>query len=167
LIVTHNERILRALATKLIVFHRGKVDVFDSDYDEFLEKIGWEEEDPGPIQAAPVVTPEAKPNPNKKEQRKQRSEVVAERSKALNPLKQEMESLEKNIQVWEGEVAGLNAQLVEASQGAKIESFVGLSKAVKELQSKIDEAYAKLDRVTTQHEEKSKFYAERLEDSED
>ena len=47
LIVTHNERILRALATKLIVFHRGKVDVFNSGYDEFLEKIGWEEETDG------------------------------------------------------------------------------------------------------------------------
>jgi ATP-binding cassette subfamily F protein 3 len=47
LIVTHNERILRALATKLIVFHRGKVEVFNSGYDEFLEKIGWEEEGNG------------------------------------------------------------------------------------------------------------------------
>ena len=47
LIVTHNERILRALATKLIVFHRGKVEVFNSGYDEFLEKIGWEEENDG------------------------------------------------------------------------------------------------------------------------
>jgi ATP-binding cassette, subfamily F, member 3 len=47
LIVTHNERILRALATKLIVFHRGRVEVFNSGYDEFLEKIGWEEESDG------------------------------------------------------------------------------------------------------------------------
>jgi ATP-binding cassette subfamily F protein 3 len=44
LMVTHNERILRTLVTKLIVFHRGKVEVFNSGYDEFLEKIGWEEE---------------------------------------------------------------------------------------------------------------------------
>jgi ATP-binding cassette subfamily F protein 3 len=44
LMVTHNERILRALATKLIVFQRGEVDVFNSGYDEFLEKVGWEEE---------------------------------------------------------------------------------------------------------------------------
>jgi ATP-binding cassette, subfamily F, member 3 len=47
LMVTHNERILRALATKLIVFHRGKAEVFDSSYDEFLEKTGWEEEGDG------------------------------------------------------------------------------------------------------------------------
>ena len=44
LIVTHNERILRALATRLVVFHRGNVEVFNSGYDEFLEKIGWEDE---------------------------------------------------------------------------------------------------------------------------
>jgi len=47
LIVTHNEGILRALATKLIVFHRGRVDVFDTGYDEFLGKIGWEDEADG------------------------------------------------------------------------------------------------------------------------
>jgi ATP-binding cassette subfamily F protein 3 len=47
LIVTHNEGILRALATKLIVFHRGKVDVINAGYDEFLEKIGWEDENQG------------------------------------------------------------------------------------------------------------------------
>jgi ATP-binding cassette subfamily F protein 3 len=44
LMITHNERMLRAMATKLIVFHRGGVDVFDCGYDDFLEKIGWQDE---------------------------------------------------------------------------------------------------------------------------
>ncbi|HEX6172409.1 MAG TPA: ABC-F family ATP-binding cassette domain-containing protein, partial [Candidatus Binatia bacterium] len=47
LIVTHNERILRALATRLVVFQRGRVDVFNIGYGEFLGKIGWEDETDG------------------------------------------------------------------------------------------------------------------------
>ncbi len=43
-IVTHSEMILRTIATKLIIFQHGTAEVFDGGYDEFLEKIGWEEE---------------------------------------------------------------------------------------------------------------------------
>lgn len=44
LIVTHSEMILRAVATKLVIFHQGKAELFLGSYDEFLEKIGWEGE---------------------------------------------------------------------------------------------------------------------------
>ena len=43
-IVTHSEMILKAVATKLIVFHQGKAELFNGTYEEFLEKIGWREE---------------------------------------------------------------------------------------------------------------------------
>lgn len=43
-IVTHSEEILRQVATKLVIFHRGKVEVYPGTYDEFLDSIGWEEE---------------------------------------------------------------------------------------------------------------------------
>lgn len=42
IIVTHSELMLRAVATKLIIFHKGIAEFFDGTYDEFLEKIGWE-----------------------------------------------------------------------------------------------------------------------------
>ena len=44
LMVTHDEDLLRALATRLIVFDGGRVRVFDGTYDEFLERVGWETE---------------------------------------------------------------------------------------------------------------------------
>ena len=69
LIVTHNEGILRALATKLIVFHRGKVDVFDTTYDEFLEKIGWEDEEQGNGKANGVQKKPTTPNQPRREKR--------------------------------------------------------------------------------------------------
>lgn len=45
MIVTHSEMILRAVATKLIVFREGKAELFLGTYDEFLEKIGWDEDE--------------------------------------------------------------------------------------------------------------------------
>ena len=45
LIVTHNERVLHALATKLIVFDRGGARWFDGTYQDFLDRVGWSEED--------------------------------------------------------------------------------------------------------------------------
>ena len=44
-VVTHSELMLRAVATKLVIFHKGIAEVFDGTYDEFLEKIGWEVEE--------------------------------------------------------------------------------------------------------------------------
>lgn len=44
-IVTHSEMILREIATKLVVFRRGGVEVFLGSYDEFLKKVGWEDEE--------------------------------------------------------------------------------------------------------------------------
>ena len=43
-IVTHSEMILRAMATKLVLFQHGNAEVFNGGYDDFLEKVGWEEE---------------------------------------------------------------------------------------------------------------------------
>jgi ATP-binding cassette subfamily F protein 3 len=41
-IVTHNEMFLRSLATRFVVFDRGRVRTFDHSYQDFLDKIGWE-----------------------------------------------------------------------------------------------------------------------------
>lgn len=43
-IVTHSEMILKALATKLVYFQGGEVKVFPGGYEDFLERIGWDNE---------------------------------------------------------------------------------------------------------------------------
>jgi ATP-binding cassette subfamily F protein 3 len=45
ILVTHSELLLRSSVNKLIIFHEGRADFFDGTYDEFLEKIGWENDD--------------------------------------------------------------------------------------------------------------------------
>ena len=45
ILVTHSELLLRSSVNKLIIFHEGRADLFDGNYDEFLEKIGWDSEE--------------------------------------------------------------------------------------------------------------------------
>lgn len=44
LMVTHSEYFLKEVANKLIVFDDEKTFVFEGGYDEFLSKIGWQDE---------------------------------------------------------------------------------------------------------------------------
>lgn len=60
-IVTHSELILRRLnLTQLIICNRNSQTTFLGNYDEFLEKIGWEEEEkkPAPIKQVPYLKKE-------------------------------------------------------------------------------------------------------------
>ncbi|WP_108063301.1 ABC-F family ATP-binding cassette domain-containing protein [Poseidonibacter lekithochrous] len=115
MIVTHSEELLRAVCDRLIVFTNDGADYFNGTYDEFLEKIGWED-DPGE-QKKKVV----KPKRNKKEIRKLRSIIVAEKSKVTKPLKTEIEEIEaldgtqkqakqKRLEELQAELEKLNAQ---------------------------------------------------------
>src|SRR4030095_3748530 len=96
LIVTHSEMILKAVANKLIVFQHGGVEVFDGTYEEFLERVGWEEEEskkkPKASVQKPVAEAPPKSNLDKADLRKKHAEVIALRSKTLHPLKKEMEN---------------------------------------------------------------------------
>lgn len=168
-IVTHSEMILKDIATRLVVFNRGGVECFEGGYEEFLDRIGWEEdgEDDAPSRRVDVDVEEEAFEPkaapvNKKELRKKRSEVIADRSRVLGPLKKEMEELEKSIADLEAQSTAGNQELLAVSQGGQVDGFIALSKTLKELQKKIDEVYARLDKITSKFEEKSKAFEARL-----
>ncbi len=171
-IVTHSEMILREVATKLIVFQNGKTEVFNGNYDEFLEKIGWEEEAterkgtsaPQPIKQAPGPAPGPAPRPaiseqkNKKKPPKNQSDIMAERSLVLTPIKKEITFLEEEISRMEAEIPILNEQLAAASVNIEIEAFVALSKSLKATQAQIDKNYKDLERLTQKYDEKSRKF---------
>jgi ATP-binding cassette subfamily F protein 3 len=128
LIVTHNERILRALATKLIVFHRGKVDVFNSGYDEFLEKIGWEEETDGTgVQKKPT-------SPNNYNEKK-------EREKAERREKARIEKLESLIIKSENALRQYNEQLEIEANRNNLTQINELSKKITRVKQEIEDLY--------------------------
>ena len=47
ILATHSEMILHALAERLIVFEGGKPWLFEGTYGDFLERVGWQDEQTG------------------------------------------------------------------------------------------------------------------------
>ena len=126
--VTHNERILRALATKLIVFHRGKVEVFNSGYDEFLEKIGWEEEnDSNGARKKPI----SRNDYNEKK----------EREKAERREKARIEKLEAQILKSENALKHYNEQLEIEANRNNLTQINELSKKIGQVKQEIEDLY--------------------------
>lgn len=129
LIVTHNERILRALVTKLIVFHRGRMDVFDSGYDEFLEKIGWEDET------------EAKGAKKKLTARNNYNEKK-EREKAERKEKARIAKIEAQILIRENSLKKYNEQLVIEANRNNLAQLNELSKKISQVKQDIEDLYS-------------------------
>jgi ATP-binding cassette subfamily F protein 3 len=129
LIVTHNERILRALATKLIVFHRGRVDVFNSGYDEFLEKIGWEDENNG---SGAQRKPTSLNNYSEKK----------EREKAQRREKGRIAKLEAQILNSETALKKYNEQLVIEANRNNLAQINELSEKISRVKQEIEGLYS-------------------------
>ncbi len=91
IIVTHSEELLRAVCDRLIVFTNDGADYFNGTYDEFLEKIGWDDD------TTTEKKPVAKPKVNKKESKRLRAAIVAQKSKETAPIKKEISELEALI----------------------------------------------------------------------
>lgn len=151
-IVTHSENMLREVATKLVVFHHDKLEFFPQGYDAFLEKIGWEEEEPEKVE-------KPKEKISRDEQRRLRQEIIAERSKALSPLKKKMEQLEKDIVKMEEEAGALEEKVLTSTNP---EDF----KRLGVLRKKIDDDFEMLSAVTMDHDEKFGKFEARLKELE-
>jgi ATP-binding cassette, subfamily F, member 3 len=154
IIVTHSELVLERLAlSKLIVCHAGKQELYTGGYEEFLEKVGWQEESLSAKPKAKVI--------DRADEKRKRAELVAQRSKALKPIKDEMNALETAIISLE-EAQKKDQQLLEqiTSQGAvqhMQELLITIGKRTKE----IEQLFEKLLVLGDQYEtKKSSFDAE-------
>jgi len=132
LLVTHNEGILRALATKLIVFHRGKVDVCDTGYDEFLEKIGWEDE--GHVNGKGNG---AQKNPTTRNNHNEKKEI----EKAQRREKARIEKLEAQIIKSENALKTYNQQLVLEANRNNLAQMRELSVKISQVKREIEDLY--------------------------
>ncbi|HEX6175833.1 MAG TPA: hypothetical protein VF089_17615, partial [Candidatus Binatia bacterium] len=128
LIVTHNQRILRALATRLVVFHRGRVDVFNVGYDEFLEKVGWEGESDG---KGAQKKPTSRNNYNEKK----------EREKADRREKARIAKLEAQIMKSENALKEYHEQLVIEANRNNLAQMNHLSEKISQIKQEVDNLY--------------------------
>jgi ATP-binding cassette subfamily F protein 3 len=118
-IVTHSELILKRLKLhKLIVCHLGSQDLFLGDYENFLEKVGWEEE-----------TRQIKKKSTHSELRKKKHEELMQMRAKIKPLENEVRNIEKRIGELEAEQARENQLLALASGQGNLEGIQTLSKS--------------------------------------
>ncbi|MDX1708639.1 MAG: ABC-F family ATP-binding cassette domain-containing protein, partial [Desulfobacterales bacterium] len=131
IMVTHNEMFLHALAQRLIVFQNDHLDVFDGGYQRFLDKGGWQEDRKVISDLQPV---DSKTNRSakltKKALRRQRSAIIAERSKITGPLHQQTAAVENEIEKKEAELSQLNQSMQLATQTQDGVQIAEISRAI-------------------------------------
>jgi ATP-binding cassette subfamily F protein 3 len=167
IMVTHNERFLQAMGERLVVFQNGGILVYEGDYQRFLDKIGWKDEEDRPQGRASVevINKEgavSRDKLNPREFRKIKSELVTERSRVLKPLEKKMQEREKAVERLDTELQKMNAAIVEASRLKDGFRVVELSKSMHQAKTDIDLLLEDLEKLTGEYEKKKAEYEIRL-----
>jgi ATP-binding cassette subfamily F protein 3 len=159
-LVTHNEMFLHSLANRLIVFKNDTIFMFEGTYDEFLEKEGWDEEE-----AAGEASEDNGLNGSKvskKEMRKVRSEIIAQRSREAGPLKKKVQAIEEEIEAHEAELETLNAKIQAAVEVQDGKTIAELSCGIGEHQNRIDALFDDLEINSDELDEIMNSFEEKL-----
>jgi ATP-binding cassette subfamily F protein 3 len=165
ILVTHNEMFLHALAERLIVFRENGIELFDGTYQEFLEKGGWQDEKaPRAAETATEVEPAENLKATRKQLRRQRSEILALRSRALKPLEDEMRRLERDIEGRDGEMTSLTQAMQAASENRDGARITEISQSIHAAQKAIDGLFDALDRATRDHEQQAAGFDRQLDE---
>lgn len=135
IIVTHSELILKRLnLDKLILCHAGRQELFLGNYEEFLTKKGWQEEQL-------MIKPKDKRKP-----------VATLPTQSLNSLKQQIQRLEKSLFDLELEQEQEQQLLTQASVNNATQTIQALVKKIAERQEKIDLLYEQLSALEKKKE---------------
>ena len=154
IMVTHNELFLNVIADRLIIFQNDKIEVFDDCYQEFLDKVGWQDD----LNDKPAAVSSA----NKKELRKQRSEIIAEKNKVLKPVQDRHDKLEHGISATETKIDELNKKLIEASEKGDAAVIGSVSKELTEAKQSVDDMLEELLEITEKLEQLTEQYEAKL-----
>ena len=144
-IVTHSEMLLRAAATRLVVFDGGEVNVFEGTYEDFLGRTGWKDEGDGraPVKKEAAARETAKAV-NRKDSRRARAEFNTMRSKVLGGLQERIRLAEEQIMALEAKVENENRALIDASVKGDAEEIKRLSKSIHQVRAKIETLFDEL-----------------------
>lgn len=154
--VTHNEMFLHGLAERLVVCQASGPVVYELDYQRFLEKIGWQEENQ-PVQSGRLQT-QLTDKMNPKEARRLRSEFILKRSKALTPVEKKMKELEAEIEARDKLLEELNRQAVEAARLRQGKRIGEISREIHETKTVLNGLLVELEKVTDEFDVLKKDY---------
>lgn len=154
ILVTHSEMLLRTLATALIIFHKDRAEFFQGTYDEFLEKIGWEEE----LENTPKKVVVTDYNASKKE----RTALIQERSAKLSPLKKKIDACETHIMRLEEQIKAKNNALIVHSNEANVGELARLSKELLVDEKELEQLYEAFETLHNEHDTLFEMYEAKL-----
>ncbi len=155
IMVTHSEMLLRRLADALIIFHKGGAEYFEGTYNEFLEKIGWEEEEGSKPK-------KKKPKLDYKERKRLRKELISERNALRQSHTKRVASCEKSIETLEEEIGDLETKLAEASAAGDNSAMIEYSATLGKLHEEVEQLFETLEEATEKEEEITAEYEEKL-----
>ncbi|MCP4648483.1 MAG: ABC-F family ATP-binding cassette domain-containing protein [PVC group bacterium] len=161
IMVTHNELFLDRIAEKLLIFEGDGVRYFDGTYQDFLSRVGWQDEE-GDLKASPECKTRENPKMDRRTHRRLVAELRHEKSRVLKPLEEKIKKLETTINNQEAELKKINEDLVTASYESDSQAIAKLSRRIKELPLQIDEHYVILDQVFQEYESQSDKFSHRL-----
>jgi ATP-binding cassette subfamily F protein 3 len=163
--VTHNEMFLHAIADRLVVFDRGKVNLVEERYSWFLDKIGWNSEDDG---SKSEKNAQSRINENsglsKKEVRKMRASLVSERSRILKPIEKRISEIDARVTMIASRKEELDKAMIEASTAGDGPGVEAVSKEHHELETSEAHLYEEYEKLLDEHETVSADFEKRLED---
>jgi ATP-binding cassette subfamily F protein 3 len=169
ILVTHNEMFLHALAKRLVVFQKDRIEVFEGSYQRFLEKGGWEDEfiiaESSDRKIADHTENQVKLN--KKEIRRLRSEIVLERGKVLKPIKEQIDRIENEIETYENVLHKLHEEMQAATLAQDGKRIAELSQAIHSNQSSIDKLFDELESIGHTYEIEKIGFENKLRQLED
>ena len=157
LIATHSEMVLHAAATRLVVFDGDRPWLFEGTYQDFLDRIGWKDEKNVPG-ATPQMPEVQKRKTERKDMRRLRAEMIANRSRTLNPLQERIRELEAQIMALEEQVKEDNMTLLRASQQGSGKSIAALSISIHESRKNIESLFEELEKLSVELHVKSQEF---------
>jgi len=165
IVVSHSEELLRRVADRLIIFAKDGAEYFDGGYDQFLEKIGWDEDEE--IETVKEKPKSKAPNKLRTENKKLRAALVQERSKLTSPLKKEIDKLEDFIMKTEELISVHHEELVLASNASDSSKVMELSKLVSDEEAEVEAKFERLEVAQNELDEITAEYEEKLSELEE
>ncbi|MCR9204359.1 MAG: ATP-binding cassette domain-containing protein, partial [Halobacteriovoraceae bacterium] len=135
-IVTHSELLLKNLVTKLIVFKDGDAFLFEGNYNDFLRRIGWDDD----------LTPKEPKKAEKSPKVEKKKTTLTSSSK----LKEQLETIEGDITKIEGLIEKYEGLCQEKS--LKGEDISDLSVTLAKLHEKVEEKFSEMESVSQELE---------------
>ena len=144
IIVTHSEGFIEEIANRLVIFDRGKADIFEGGYKDFIRRIGWGSEEAESKketnkQGNKESSKEVKSA--KKLSKKELRQLKAQKAKELAPLKK----IENEIMRLEKEVEKDNAELIKRTVHGYGEKEAELSTKIANNKKRIEGLFLELE----------------------